>query len=317
MRVLDGFKYIFDENYNPELNRLLQSDGEISESIIYRCSVSSTDSRLVLSDYNPAKIPIFSEQAYKTLLPYIKDDIYRPIKCTYDVEDSYIGEAYGIRPKQVDCLDYEKSRYKCIGDNLIIVSRYVFNDSKIGNRKLFKIPKCPFVFVTEVFVKVVKSSSLKGFDFSLKYDGERVSVSKITNPQEYINKYWEYDKSPDADTIKELNSNIRIGREMLGINEQSSIDVIKEIDRYVDSLDNKEIEFSIQLGCVLGDVICREHHWKWAVLGHDASNTVTVVKSPQDYYFIDPINIISRIITRKRDNNLVLLFNMLYSIEKK
>lgn len=314
--VLDGFKYIVDEKYNPTLNRLLQSNSEINEQIIYRCSVSSTDSNLLLSDFNPTKIPVFSERAYRELFPFIKDDIYRPVKCVYGKDDSEIGEAYGIRAKQIDCLDYKKSKYKCIGENLIIVSRYVFDVSKIGNSKLFRIPKCPFVFATETFVELVKNARLVGFGFSLKYDGLGTNCITIPNQHKFINKYWECNESLDTETVNELHSNIRCGQEILGINELSnSLDVVEKIANFVNSLKKDEIDFSIPLGVILGDAISREYHWKWGILGHDASNTVIVVKSPRDFYFIDPINIISRIITKKRENNLVLLFNMLAFVE--
>ncbi len=315
--VMDGYKYIVDEKYNPELNELLLSDGEINEHIVYRCSISSENVKLALSDYSPAKIPIFTKRAYKYLFPYIKNDIYKPIMCVYGRDNTDIGEAYGIRAKQIDCLDYDKSKYKRIGEKLIIVSNYVFNHEIIGNSTIFRIPKCPFVFVTEDFVDLVKNSNLIGFDFSLKYDEDCIMTNTVTKSTKLINQYWNYNESPDIDTANELHSNLIIGYELLGISELCScVEAVKRIDEFIDSLEKQEMDLSIPLGVVFGDAIIREYHWEWAVLGHDKPNQFTVVKSPENHYFINPINYLSRIITQKRENNLLLLFNMLASADK-
>ena len=142
-------------------------------------------------------------------------------------------------------------------------------------------------------------------------------TNTVTKSTKQTNQYWNYNESPDIDTANELHSNLIIGYELLGISELSCcVEAVKKIAEFIDSLEKQEIDLSIPLGVVFGDAIIREYRWEWAVLGHDKPNQFTVVKSPENHYFINPINYLSRIITQKRENNLLLLFNMLASVDK-
>ena len=91
-----------------------------------------------------------------------------------DCED---GDFFAINVVNVlDCIDYEKSKYKTFRDGKRIMRfiKYAFCEEKLDGVNLFKIKdgvlKRPFV--SEEFRKRVIDNNLIGFKFELAWDSE-------------------------------------------------------------------------------------------------------------------------------------------------
>lgn len=85
----------------------------------------------------------------------------------------------------IDCLDHQKS--VCLyspttKDRILFVNKYHFNESIIGERKVFRLKDEPYrgPFVTEEVVSAIRSLGLKGFCFELVWDGSDHPGRKVS-----------------------------------------------------------------------------------------------------------------------------------------
>lgn len=88
------------------------------------------------------------------------------------------GDFYAINITNIiDCIDYEKSKYKTFRDGKRIMrfTKYVFDEKKIKGVNIFKIKdeilKRPFV--SENFRNRVLENNLTGFKFELAWDSDK------------------------------------------------------------------------------------------------------------------------------------------------
>ena len=116
-------------------------------------------------------IPIFDEKAIEVLDDLIIDNAeILPLDC----ED---GVFYAINVVNViDCIDYEKSKYKTFRDKKRIMrfEKYAFDEKEIDKVNLFKIKDEPLKrpFVSDFFRKRVVDNNLIGFKFELAWDNK-------------------------------------------------------------------------------------------------------------------------------------------------
>lgn len=117
-------------------------------------------------------IPIFDKKAISILNDLLKDNTeILPTIC----ED---GNFYLINViKVLDCIDYDKSKFKTFRDGKRIMkfTNYVFKKDKIEGVDIFKIKDEPLKrpFVTDRFRQRVIDNSLTGFKFELVWDSEQ------------------------------------------------------------------------------------------------------------------------------------------------
>lgn len=117
-------------------------------------------------------IPIFDEKAINVLGDLLIGNAeILPLDC----ED---GNFYAINVVNViDCIDYEKSKYKTFRDGKRIMrfTKYVFDERKISGVNLFKTKEEPLKrpFVSEKFRKRVVDNQLTGFKFELAWDSSQ------------------------------------------------------------------------------------------------------------------------------------------------
>jgi hypothetical protein len=115
-------------------------------------------------------VPVFSQQAIMILNGLLKDNgEILPLSCQ---KGAYF--AFNVT-RVVDALDQSSSivkRFKSSGRIMDIVEHKYYKD-KLSNLTIFKIPQVSLmnVYVTDHFVRIVQSNSLKGFEFQKVWEG--------------------------------------------------------------------------------------------------------------------------------------------------
>lgn len=118
-------------------------------------------------------IPIFDKKSVSVLNDLLTDNAeILPLDCDE-------GEFYAINVINViDCIDYEKSKYKTFRDGKRIMrfTKYVFDEVKIDGLNIFKIKDEPLKrpFVSENFKNKIIDNNLVGFKFELAWDSEQI-----------------------------------------------------------------------------------------------------------------------------------------------
>lgn len=117
-------------------------------------------------------IPVFSEKAAIVLNDLLAGNAETlPLECAD-------GIFYAVNVTTVlDCIDYQRSRYKTFRDGKRIMrfTEYAFDAQKIEGVHIFKIKDEPLKrpFVSEEFKKAVEKNCLTGFRFELAWsDGQ-------------------------------------------------------------------------------------------------------------------------------------------------
>lgn len=118
-----------------------------------------------------SNIPIFDKKAVdvvKDLLDGVAEIL--PVECSD-------GEFYAINALGVvDCIDYEKSKFKTFRDGVRIMrfEKYEFVEEKISRGHIFRLKDEPLKrpFVSDEFKKRILESDLTGFIFELVWDSE-------------------------------------------------------------------------------------------------------------------------------------------------
>jgi hypothetical protein len=115
-------------------------------------------------------IPIFNLKAVKALADLLKGNgELLPMTC--EGEDHFLFNVTRV----VDALDEAHCQIKRFDSGKIMyIIRYSFLRDRLVGETVFKIPQIPLmdVFVTEDFVKRVKTSKLKGFEFRRLWSDE-------------------------------------------------------------------------------------------------------------------------------------------------
>ena len=107
-----GRKSLINDPIDALTKKRIESDEEKLDGIILNATVSYEFGSSDLGDYNKGVLPFFSPSAYDSLFSRIAEDIKSPVLCKWSDTNGENGFVYGVRVKDVDCLDYEKSEYK-------------------------------------------------------------------------------------------------------------------------------------------------------------------------------------------------------------
>ncbi|MFM2377388.1 MAG: hypothetical protein RLZZ165_2485 [Bacteroidota bacterium] len=122
---------------------------------------------------------LFSQEAMAIFKPLLSGDVeWLPV--LNDQRGLYYMNALA----QVDCIDYDRSKFKRaeISGKITAVQRFEFLPERIGDRLVFKIPVFGLghhVMVTDRFQAVCEENQLSGLDFST--DNLLWSSTKLTS----------------------------------------------------------------------------------------------------------------------------------------
>ena len=145
--------------------------------------------------------------------------------------------------------------------------------------------------------------------------------------------YFNYVGELPHDLKNEIKQTISSTPKFFKIESNDEKNIVKEIYEIVENIlktNSFPKEYStidnvaVALGIYYGQVICDYYNWSWKMLGpkskHDA---IVSIVSPNEKFSIQPMNYMLKILTnnnidlsKKNDNTVLLLFNMLKNIEQ-
>lgn len=322
----NGHKCLIRGHNSRELIKLLNSDDVLNRKYEINVVVDSEFGNGKLLDFNLAELPMISQKAYKTLKPYIENEMLEPVKCKW--KDGVLhGWEYGIRLKRIDCINLNESHYKEMSGWLMF-SQYIFDTYKLQNTYLFKIPGENSVFCTSQFYELVHDKELTGFKFYPVFDDQNNVVINCNYDAGQLDKSTVYEID-DVKLKRELNDNYAYGMRILNIKNEGSDYIVERINEILD--DPKRIKriakmnhnditgIAIGLAVLWAELICAKYQWKWCRIacdGEGLDRSLICIVAPDESFYIDPINLFNDICSNKKNNDSLLLFNMLGNLKK-
>ena len=325
-----GHKCLINGRNNADYLQLINSNEEIIATMPFNVIVDKEFGNKELLDFNFAELPMLSESAYSSLISVINGDLFHTIRCEWCDENSS-GWVYGIRVKEIDCLDYTNSKYEILKSGKLYIKEYAFVDELLREKYLFKIPNESHIFVTQKFVDLVNINKLTGFYFWPLFNekSKESMVNESVPIKVFVPNIIIRDIS-DAELLSEIQYNDQYGRHILGEDSDSDYEtlvngihnllsdkkVIKSIAReHKDDITG----IAIALGVVWGNLVCEKYKWTWQdIIVDDAFDNVRLaIVSPNRQYYIEPTTHMNDICNKKDENDTALLFQMLENIEYK
>ena len=239
----------------------------------------------------------------------------------------------------IDCLDLETSDYKTFSTGRIMwIYRYGFRQSAIESHLMFRAQGFPYdgPYVTDYFKDCIEKAGLKGFAFELLWDSSAEDAhskeggSTVMDEGESVFDYVGELSQDVVDEIQEASA--RAAQLVKAAPDASGRQVVEGICFLVDAVlspcdENDESwipNAAMGLGCLYGDVICREYGWKWMAFGPDEQSAAFGVVSPEGNYCLAPMSFILKIMNGENigpdgqnDNTALLLFNMIDGIDER
>lgn len=242
-----------------------------------------------------------------------------------------------------DCLNITKCECKYFDgtQKIASITSYSFISDKLMGHIVFRIKELPRqnIFVTDDFIRLYDSANLCGLSFELVWNSDDedsvVSAGQLVIedelPQRSFFPYVEELVSAAAEEVHEASA---AATRHLGVGRMAKpADASKAIEERVRSLidstedapqvERNELDESIELGALFGDILCGQYGWKWKKVGYGQEDSAYAVCSPRDYYCVLPFQFIQKILSGENigpdgtnDNTVMLLFNMLASIEE-
>lgn len=323
----NGHKCLIRGYNEPSIIELINSDQELDSEIVYKVSIDDEFGKKDLLDFSYAGLPMLSKQALMNIEREIKKDIYAPIRCVWNEANSH-EYYYGLRVKQVDCLDYSRAEFFQFSSGRRTVDKYAFLEDMLIGKYIFKIPEDTGVYVTQNFVDLVECKGLTGFSFQqIKCVNHNHSNTR--------NEHFKIIKSEiavrdivDEELLIELRENAQYGKGIIGsensLTYEKCISTIYEainnpkyIKKAAKNFDDDITGIAIGLGVLWGVTVCDRYQWNWRdiVFDNDEESIRTCIVSPKSRYYIDPINLFNDICFRRAKNDTLLLFNILDKIE--
>ena len=312
------------ESWNSSRTVLLASGGISHESNFYKLSGVAG----VVTD----------QEGYKVLRSLIVNEA-EFLSLEYENKSIFYINVTNI----VDCLDYDDSVVKYFDNtsDVMDVKKYAFMRSALDGVLIFRLKELPYYgpFVTDRFVDIYKRTKLKGLDFELVWDsdgkGECLPAEEVVIEDELPQRsFFPYAEELDSAVADEVHEASAAETRHLGVGRMAKpADAAKAIEERVRSLidstedapqvERNELDESIELGALFGDILCGQYGWKWKKVGYDQEDSAHAVCSPRDCYCVLPFQFIQKILSGENigpggtnDNTVMLLFNMLASIEE-
>jgi len=293
-------------------------------------------------DFSGTTLELISEKAAECLKEFLKDTVeLLPVDCPEG--QYYIMNVLNV----ISALDLDRSDLKQFSDGGIFeISKYQFFSEKLKGEHIFKLKEYLVeTYVDEEFRNAVTENGLTGLVFFKVWSDEeeenteakpieiREIQVKLTEPDhkcyEYVNK--DVDFLPDVKEAIEMAEK-DIKRENDGENDSKGIRMAKTAYRMVEdylskgklpeSCENKD-DLIFTAGVLFGEALREEYNWQWAEIGNEKENPVISLLSPKEYYSNMPFEYIKKIIEGRNpgfagenDNTVLLLFNMLKTIEE-
>ncbi len=150
--------------------------------------------------------------------------------------------------------------------------------------------------------------------------------------EKYTQNFFEYIGELPQDIKSEVERMNSLTPKFFNINGKDGKEIATEINNIVDSIlktnsfpkEYSSIEdVAVALGIYYGHAICDYYGWTWKMLGSSAETSAVSIVSPKENYSIQLMNYMQKILTNKNigidgnnDNTILLLFNMLNSIDE-
>lgn len=97
---------------------------------------------------------------------------------------------------------------------------------------------------------------------------------------------------------------------------------VSAIATFIDKLYHKELhimtvdDLSFKLGAFYGQFVCEKYNWSWKIVTENNQSAYAVC-TPDLGYGIQAFNYFYLFLTTKKESNVVLLFNMIATLEKR
>lgn len=150
--------------------------------------------------------------------------------------------------------------------------------------------------------------------------------------EKYTQNFFEYIGELPQDIKSEVERMNSLTPKFFNINGKDGKEIATEINNIVDSIlktnsfpkEYSSIEdVAVALVIYYGHAICDYYGWTWKMLGSSAETSAVSIVSPKENYSIQLMNYMQKILTNKNigidgnnDNTILLLFNMLNSIDE-
>lgn len=227
------------------------------------------------------------------------------------------------------------------------VDIFKFHEDSIGESSIFRIPQFyidkayPDIYVTEDFKNLVRRKKIVGWQFEMIWDSQNpnfhdqrwrleqwLHVKKVRDAEEkkalssYSDSKFESYKSRELseDEFVSVQNSISCGFKFLNengytINEKDSPRIVIEaISDLIDKLRNLlDPEYSIIIGILFGEQVCKEYGWSWSII-EDISNNECFygIISNDSLVFVKPLSFISQYFADLTiEKSVLIMFNIL------